>query len=90
VTTPPSPPSLPATRQGDGVLAVTVGTIAWAVALVVLLAAHAWVTRHHATWWTATAAVGLVFGIGGTWWVRRRRARYQAAGRSASGQGESG
>ena len=64
--------------QGDGVLAVTVGTLAWAVALVVTFCLRNRLRAAGAQWWVWTCATGFALGLFGTWWVRRRRDRLAA------------
>jgi hypothetical protein len=54
---------------------VVVGTVLWAVALVVLLLVRGWLARHDATWWIWVAVAGIAVGC--TWgpyalWKRRR------------------
>jgi len=79
------PRQVPEPPQADAVLPVTVGTVLWGVALLVLLPLRSRLAESGEDWWVAVAAVGFGLGVLGTWWVRRRRARYLAAGRSASG-----
>ena len=64
----------PSPQATDAVLPVTVGTVLWAVALVVLLALKGTLDAHDAGWWVWTAATGLGLGLFGCWWTRRRRA----------------
>jgi ABC-type nickel/cobalt efflux system permease component RcnA len=66
-------PSEPA--QADGVVAVTAGTLAWALALLVTFVLRGRLAQSGAGWWVWTCATGLLFGLFGCWWVRRRRAR---------------
>ena len=66
-------------RGGDAVLPVTVGTIAWAVAFVVLLVFRAELQAHGTTWWLWVCVTGFCFGLIGLWWVRRRRETYRRA-----------
>ncbi|WP_219468879.1 DUF2530 domain-containing protein [Nonomuraea rhizosphaerae] len=56
--------------ETDDTKAVGVGTIVWAIALVVLL-----IFRPAESWWIWTAATGVGFGLFGLWFVRRRAAR---------------
>jgi hypothetical protein len=86
---PPRKPALrepPEPAQADAVVPVTVGTALWAVALVVLVLLRDQLAESDATWWIAVAAAGFGLGLLGIWWVRRRRAAYERAGRAASGQ----
>lgn len=59
----------------DGVLSVTVGTIVWLVALVVMLPFASDLNDSGHLWWVATAAVGFGLGLLGVWTTSRRRAR---------------
>ncbi len=59
----------------DGVLSVTVGTILWFVALVVMLPFWDDLRDDGHLWWIATAAVGSVLGLAGIWSTTRRRNR---------------
>ena len=62
----------------DGVSALVAGTVAWAVALVVLLISG---TRFDSDngWWLWVCLVGIGIGIVGVAYTRRRRAVYRAA-----------
>ncbi len=66
----------------DAVLPVTVGTIAWAVAFVVLLFFRSDLVEHGTDWWLWVCVTGFAFGLIGIWWTRRRRTTYRAARRS--------
>jgi hypothetical protein len=72
-------------EQADAVLPVTVGTIAWAVALVVLLPFHSRLAAAGTGWWIWVCVTGVVLGLLGSAWVRRRRAVYRRPGPSRSG-----
>jgi hypothetical protein len=61
----------------DAVLPVTVGTAAWAVALLVLLLLRERLRTAGDGWWIWVAATGLTLGVLGSVWVRRRRAAYR-------------
>ena len=61
----------------DAVLPVTVGTAAWAVALVVSLLLRERLYQDGDGWWIWVCATGLTFGLLGSAWVRRRRAAYR-------------
>lgn len=84
VTTPlrevPEPP------QADAVVPVTVGTLLWGLAFLVLLPFRDRLAESGDDWWLWVALVGFLLGVLGTWWVRRRRAIYERAGKSAAGQ----
>jgi predicted lysophospholipase L1 biosynthesis ABC-type transport system permease subunit len=64
--------------QADGVVAATVGTALWAVALVVTFLLRDRLRNSGAQWWVWTCATGFGLGLLGTWWVRRRRDRLAA------------
>jgi Protein of unknown function (DUF2530) len=68
-------------EQSDAVLPVTVGTVAWAVALLVLLPFHSRMAAAGTGWWIWVCVTGLVLGLLGSAWVRRRRAAYRRSGR---------
>ena len=69
---PPRRPD-PEPLRTDDVTAVTVGTVAWAVLLVVLVAMYGRLEDGHESWvWIAAAGFGL--GLIGIRHVRRRRA----------------
>jgi len=74
VADPREPAPLVPPSQADAVVPVTVGTVLWAVALVVALAIRPTLERHGTEWWVWTCATGLGLGLFGCWWVRRRRA----------------
>jgi len=61
------------------VLPITVGTVAWAVALVVLLLIRDRLRQSGDGWWISVCATGLALGVLGSVWVRRRRAAYRRA-----------
>lgn len=67
----PDPPPLPY----DGVGTVTVGTLAWLVALLVMLPFHDRLEREGRLWWIAAAAIGFGLGLLGVWYCRRRTDR---------------
>jgi ABC-type nickel/cobalt efflux system permease component RcnA len=77
---PESKPPPASSEQADAVVPVTVGTVAWAVALVVMLPFHARMKAAGTDWWIWVCVTGLVFGLLGCWWVRRRRSAYRRAG----------
>ncbi|WP_237742805.1 DUF2530 domain-containing protein [Actinopolymorpha alba] len=59
----------------DGVRAVTVGTIAWAVAFLALLPFAGRLRDAGADWWLWTCLTGAGLGVIGSIYCRRRRAR---------------
>ena len=63
----------------DGVGAVLVGMILWAVAFVVLLLFRQSLADSGESWWLAVAATGFGFGLLGLWYTTRRRAAYRRA-----------
>lgn len=66
----PDPPPL----ETDDVRTVAVGTAAWAVALVVLLALRLATDVRVETWWLQMCAAGALLGLAGVRYCRRRRA----------------
>jgi hypothetical protein len=79
------PPPAPAPLDVDGVGAITYGTIAWVVALIVCLVARDPLAAAGRTWWIWVCVAGAVLGLPGLWYVRRRRAAYRAAEAAAQG-----
>jgi LPXTG-motif cell wall-anchored protein len=77
---------VPEPPQADAVLPVTIGTVLWGLAFLVLLPFRSRLAESGDDWWLWVALVGFLLGVLGTWWVRRRRALYERAGRSAAGQ----
>ena len=63
----------------DGVGAILVGTIAWAVGLVVCLLLRDRLAADGHAWWTWVCLAATLLGLPGLWFVRRRRAVYAAA-----------
>lgn len=61
--------------QTDAVVPVTVGTVAWGIALVVTFLLRGRLAESGSQWWVWTCAVGFGLGLFGCWWVRRRRSR---------------
>jgi Protein of unknown function (DUF2530) len=79
----PSPP--PALEANDQ-LVTAVGTVGWALALIVLLIVRDSLPAD-ARWWIWTCAAGLGMGLFGLWYVPRlKRARARAAQRRAVDQ----
>lgn len=68
----------------DGVLAVTVGTVAWGVAFLVLLSFRDQLAEQGREWWLWTCLTGAALGVAGLWYcVRRRNAIRRDATRAA-------
>lgn len=63
----------------DGVGAVAMGTVAWCVALVVLLLLRDRLAESDAQWWIAVAATGAGLGLLGLLYTTRRRAAYRSS-----------
>jgi hypothetical protein len=77
----PSPPPL----ESNETAVVVVGTVAWAVALVVLLLAG---LPRHDRWWLWVCASGIAIGLFALWYVPRlHRGRAAAARRRAARNG---
>lgn len=57
----------------DGVATVALGTVAWAVAFVVLLSVRDRLAAAGASWWLWTCLVGALLGVLGVLLCRRRR-----------------
>ena len=70
----------------DGVNAVAIGTVLWAVALVVTLIMHSALLESGNAWVTWVCVSGLVLGLMGLPYVIRRRAVYRSAAASASSE----
>jgi uncharacterized membrane protein YfcA len=64
-------------ERSDAVVPVTVGTVLWAIALVASLAFRSRLKADGTDWWIWVCATGVVLGLLGSWWVRRRRAAYR-------------
>jgi ABC-type nickel/cobalt efflux system permease component RcnA len=76
----PAPP--PPLEANDQLVAVA-GTVAWAVALVVLLIVRSELPAG-ARWWIWTCVAGLVLGLFAIWYVPRlKRSRARSAARRA-------
>jgi NO-binding membrane sensor protein with MHYT domain len=67
----------------DGVGAVAVGTVVWAVAFVVCLLLQGRLDAAGNGWWTWVCAAGALLGLPGLWYVRRRRDAYRRAAAAA-------
>ena len=63
----------------DGVGAITYGTIAWTVALVLCLLLRDRLAADGRSWFTWVCLAGALLGLAGVWFVRRRAAVYRAA-----------
>lgn len=61
--------------EADAVRPVAIGTVLWALALVVLLLLRDRLAVHDAQWWLWSCLVGVVLGLLGLWITLRRRAR---------------
>ncbi len=59
----------------DAILPVTLGTLVWAVILVVLLTQQSRLQEAGTGWWTGAAAVGVLSGALGVVFLRWRRGR---------------
>jgi len=64
----------------DGIAAITVGTVAFAVALVVCLVTRTSLADAGRTWWIWVCASGTLLGLAGLVYVRRRAAAYAVRG----------
>jgi Protein of unknown function (DUF2530) len=78
----PRPPQL-APLDVDGVGAVVMGTVLWAVALVVLLVLRPSLEASDSQWWIWVALTGTLLGIPGLAYTTRRRAAYRRARRES-------
>ena len=81
--TDPSPPTTAAEPQiapldVDGVGAITYGTIAWAIAVVLCLVFRSALVDSGRGWWLWVCVTGAVLGLAGIVFVRRRAAAYRA------------
>lgn len=63
----------------DGVAAVAIGTLAWAVALAACLVLRGPLEDAGRGWWIWVCVSGVALGLPGLWYVRRRREAYRAA-----------
>ena len=59
----------------DGIVVVSLGTVVWAVALVLTLVFESSLRRHGHLWWIAAAACGTGLGLLGVCYCVRRRSR---------------
>jgi H+/Cl- antiporter ClcA len=60
--------------QSDAVVPVTVGTVAWAIALIIVFLLRGRLDANGSGWWVWVCVTGFGLGLFGCWWVRRRRA----------------
>lgn len=72
----------------DGVRAVTVGTVLWAIAFVVLLSFRADLQAADREWWLWTSLAGAGLGLLGIEYCRRRRDRLADAAELAEDDDE--
>jgi hypothetical protein len=70
----PDPPPL----EVDESKVIAVGVVCWAAALVVMIAFHSTLTRHHDSWWPWTSVAGMALGLWGWLLVRKRVAERRA------------
>ena len=68
----------------DGVGAVAVGTVLWAVALVACLIFRTPLAEAGNGWWAWVCLAGALLGLPGLWYVRRRRDAYRRAASSSA------
>ena len=76
----PDPGGVAPVGGSDAVLPVTVGTVAWAVALLVATLMRDRLRADGDGWWVWVCVTGLVLGLLGSVWVRRRRSAYRGRG----------
>jgi hypothetical protein len=75
----PAGPAPIAPVDVDGVGAITYGTIAWAVGLVLCLVFRDRLAADGRGWWLWVCVAGVLLGLAGVVFVRRRAAVYRAA-----------
>jgi hypothetical protein len=63
----------------DGVGAVAMGTVLWAIAALVLLLMRDRLAESGAQWWISVALTGAGLGLPGLGYTTRRRAAYRRA-----------
>jgi H+/Cl- antiporter ClcA len=74
----------------DGVRSLVVGTLAWVGALIALLPFTATLRDQDRLWWLWTCAVGVVLGLLGIAYCRRRRRRLHQRERVVADRVEDG
>lgn len=67
----------------DGVATMTVGTIVWIVAAVVLFVMRGDLADDGHTWWIAVALTGAALGVVGIFYCQRRKVALAAAAQSS-------
>lgn len=87
VTAPKAPPEPPTAVVDDGVTAVAIGTLAWAVALVAALLAHDQLAASGLSWLAWTCGAGIVIGAITFVVVWRRHLVYRAHREASIGTG---
>ena len=73
----------------DGVGAVALGTVAWAVALVVTVLARDGLESSGRGWWIWVCVAGTALGLLGLPYVLRRRSAYRSASSEPAASGTS-
>ncbi len=68
----------------DGVGAITVGTIAWTIGLILCLVLRGPLNDAGFGWWVWVCLAGALLGLPGLWYVRRRRDAYRRAAAASS------
>ena len=82
----PQPPVIEPVPD-DGVSAVTVGLVVWALATVLCLLMRGFLEEHGVSWWLWTCVIGVGIGL----FMRTLfRERVRRAGRSSAGAGAPG
>lgn len=61
----------------DGVGAVAIGTVLWAIAAVILFLLRDRLAESGAQWWVWVAVTGAALGVPGLWFTTRRRSAYR-------------
>jgi hypothetical protein len=68
----------------DGVGAVAIGTVLWAIAVVILFLLRDRLAESDAQWWIWVAVTGAALGVPGLWFTTRRRSAYRRAQAAAT------
>ncbi len=71
-------PALSGTSADNGVAVMVIGTTAWLVVAVASLLGRDWLAEQGYSWWLRTAWIGVVLGIIGVVFTRRRARAYRA------------